>query len=201
MSVIQLWEATKNAGCPCSKSSSCGNHLGGMGVPVVILMHPDSKSHGANMGSTWVLSARGGPHVGPMNIAIRAVIPLLHLPHLKFGLANKFLPQIWLRYWINTDQFCALLLSIQYRLWALFTLLWWKWGSWNWNLGSKFVRRPYLFMVRSWYFSFHTDIHTHVAQRAWQTASLLFMHVYDPVNALVSLTSTTITEVSALETV
>ena len=33
--------------------------------------YPDSKVHGANMGPTWVLSAPDGPHVGPMNIAIR----------------------------------------------------------------------------------------------------------------------------------
>ena len=32
---------------------------------------PDSKVHGANMGPTWVLSAPAGPHVGPMNLAIR----------------------------------------------------------------------------------------------------------------------------------
>ena len=32
---------------------------------------PDSKVHGANMGPTWVLSAQGGPQVGPMNLAIR----------------------------------------------------------------------------------------------------------------------------------
>ena len=31
---------------------------------------PDSKVHGANMGPTWVLSAPGGSHVGPMNLAI-----------------------------------------------------------------------------------------------------------------------------------
>ena len=33
--------------------------------------HPDNKDHGANMGPTWVLSAPGGPHVGPMNLVIR----------------------------------------------------------------------------------------------------------------------------------
>ena len=33
--------------------------------------YPDSKVHGANMGPTWVLSALDGPHVGPMNLAIR----------------------------------------------------------------------------------------------------------------------------------
>ena len=33
---------------------------------------PDSKVHAANMGPTWVLSSPDGPHVGPMNFAIRA---------------------------------------------------------------------------------------------------------------------------------
>ena len=33
----------------------------------------DSKVHGANMGLTCVLSAPDGPHVGPMNLAIRDV--------------------------------------------------------------------------------------------------------------------------------
>ena len=32
---------------------------------------PDSKVHGVNMGPTWVLSAPDGPHVGPMNLAMR----------------------------------------------------------------------------------------------------------------------------------
>ena len=39
--------------------------------------YSDSKVHVANMGPTWVLEAPGGPHVGPMNIAIRLVgVPL-----------------------------------------------------------------------------------------------------------------------------
>ena len=38
------------------------------------LCTPDSKVHGANMGPTWVLSAPDGPHVGPMNLAIRDII-------------------------------------------------------------------------------------------------------------------------------
>ena len=37
--------------------------------------YPDSKFHGANMGPTWVLSAPDGPHVGPMNLAIRVPCP------------------------------------------------------------------------------------------------------------------------------
>ena len=35
---------------------------------------PDNKVHGANMGPTWVLSAPDGPHVGPMNLAIRVIL-------------------------------------------------------------------------------------------------------------------------------
>ena len=42
-------------------------------------MERDSKIHGANMGPTWVLSVPDGPHVGPMNLAIRGPILLLHI--------------------------------------------------------------------------------------------------------------------------
>ena len=38
---------------------------------------PDSKAHGANMGTTWVLSVPDVPHVGPMNLAIRDAAVLL----------------------------------------------------------------------------------------------------------------------------
>ena len=40
--------------------------------PYDMYTHPDSKFHGANMGPSWVLSARDGAHVGPMNLVIRA---------------------------------------------------------------------------------------------------------------------------------
>ena len=36
----------------------------------IIDVIPDSNVHEANMGPTWVLSAPGGPHAGPMNHAI-----------------------------------------------------------------------------------------------------------------------------------
>ena len=36
-------------------------------------LYPDSKVHGANIRPTWVLSAPDGPHVCPMNLAIRVV--------------------------------------------------------------------------------------------------------------------------------
>ena len=36
---------------------------------------PDSKVHGANMGPIWGRQDPGGPHVGPMNLAIRNFCP------------------------------------------------------------------------------------------------------------------------------
>ena len=37
-------------------------------------IYPDSKVHGTHMGPNWVLSAPDGPHVGPMNRAIRDIV-------------------------------------------------------------------------------------------------------------------------------
>ena len=34
---------------------------------------PDCKVHEANMGPTWGWQGPGGPHVGPMSLAIRVV--------------------------------------------------------------------------------------------------------------------------------
>ena len=36
----------------------------------VNIAYPDSKVHGANMGPIWDPQDPGGPHIGPMNIAI-----------------------------------------------------------------------------------------------------------------------------------
>ena len=42
---------------------------------------PDNKVHGANMRPNWVLSAPDGPHVGPMNLAIRDAMLIRHVAH------------------------------------------------------------------------------------------------------------------------
>ena len=44
---------------------------------------PDSKVHGANMGPIWVLLAPDGPHVGPMNLAIRGPSRKIALPIVR----------------------------------------------------------------------------------------------------------------------
>ena len=51
-------------------------------IPCHIGLHynsPDIKVLGANMGPTWVLSAPGGPHVGPMNLTVRVLSTVLLL--------------------------------------------------------------------------------------------------------------------------
>ena len=52
---------------------------------------PDSKVHGANMGPTWVLSAPDGPHIVPMNLAIRDdhAISEARVPTITMG--NKYI--------------------------------------------------------------------------------------------------------------
>ena len=42
---------------------------------ISIEAYTDSKVHRANIGPIWVLSAPDGPHVGPMNFAIRVMTP------------------------------------------------------------------------------------------------------------------------------
>ena len=43
---------------------------------------PDSKAHGTIMEPAWALSAPDGPHIGPMNLAIRDVVILIILSSL-----------------------------------------------------------------------------------------------------------------------
>ena len=45
----------------------------GYGKASLSWLCPDSTDHGANMGPTWGRQDPGGPHVGPMNLAIRVL--------------------------------------------------------------------------------------------------------------------------------
>ena len=46
--------------------------------------YPDSKVHGANIGPTWVLPAPDGPHMGPMNLAMRDTIGYVRLVYMSW---------------------------------------------------------------------------------------------------------------------
>ena len=54
----------------CDKIFTCYSHCHIIGCNLGS-GSPDSKVHGTNMGPTWVLSAPDGPHIGPINLAIR----------------------------------------------------------------------------------------------------------------------------------
>ena len=51
--------------CPSAMSTHMGLYLWYYGHLI-----SDTKGHGANMGPIWGRQAPGGPHDGPMNIAI-----------------------------------------------------------------------------------------------------------------------------------
>ena len=61
---------SEDAGVLCSKYEAKNGGLKLKGRHRVIVTHPDSKDHGANMGPTWGRQDPGGPHVGPMILAI-----------------------------------------------------------------------------------------------------------------------------------
>ena len=66
---------------------------------------PDNKVHGANMGPTRVLSAPDGPHIGPMNLAIRELVETKHNSgsNLSFQciiFLGGFKCIIWIHWWM-----------------------------------------------------------------------------------------------------
>ena len=52
------------------KNTKNGWQCIGLELQLHFVNYPDNKVYGAYMGPTWVLSAPGGPHVGPKNFAI-----------------------------------------------------------------------------------------------------------------------------------
>ena len=99
---------------------------------------PDSKVHGANIGPTWVLSAPGGPHIGPTNLAIRVVLcnwwmgilngpcQLLNVTsyqeyHHVQSLEKKVI--IWVLTWLSVTHFTITVVAWQTK--ELFTALQW----------------------------------------------------------------------------
>ena len=86
----------------------------------------DSKVHGANMRPTWVLSAPDGPHVGPMNLAVRVVIDKrTHGQHRQrqypgattgLGQNTDFLQDLsWIQPWIKQISNELGIISRQYQ--------------------------------------------------------------------------------------
>ena len=62
-------------------------------ISAILILNTDSKVHGAKMRSTWVLSGPEGPHVGPMNLAIRVGTCM---SYVSYVICTK--PQAWDRW-------------------------------------------------------------------------------------------------------
>ena len=56
---------------------------------MLMATYSDSKVHMAHMGPTWVLSAPGGPHVGPMDLAIRVTTVSIRVTTVSYPVSNR----------------------------------------------------------------------------------------------------------------
>ena len=65
---------------------------------------PNNKIHGANFGPTWVLSAPGGPNVGPMDLAIRGQDPHELYCFSLFSKISKCCYVLELFKWVRSNQ-------------------------------------------------------------------------------------------------
>ena len=86
-----MW-ALLNGVCNWSAGTNVG-FLQAQQIPFGITeIFPDSKVHGAKMGPTWVLPAPDGPHVVPMNLAIRVVfLWTIARDNTKLGLSLNYM--------------------------------------------------------------------------------------------------------------
>ena len=65
-SLAFVWEFTGTGEFPAQRASYAEN----VSIWWRHHVYPDSKVHEANMGPIWGRQDQGGPHVGPMNLAI-----------------------------------------------------------------------------------------------------------------------------------
>ena len=88
---------------------------------------PDSKVHGANMGPTWVLSVPAGPHVGPMNLAIRDSMKRTIMTRSQYSLSlhNLLSLSIKLSSFIRDNHASKVLVTINHvSVWQFPVLIW-----------------------------------------------------------------------------
>ena len=96
---------------------------------------PDSKVDGANMGPTWVLSAPGGPHVGPINLAIwETTSHTSGFMHSSFYILHKQVEKMhYFGSWTNILDTSALIMHLRLffinSFWPNDAIWWLRFGS------------------------------------------------------------------------
>ena len=86
-----------------------------LSVHVLSFTYPESKVPGANMGPTWVLSFPGGPHDGPINLAIRVALTW-PLHHCGLGHWNLVIVHIYALMYPNSKIYWNLGKEFQWNL-------------------------------------------------------------------------------------
>ena len=77
-----------------------------------LLSTPDNKVHGTNMGPTWVLSASGGPHAGPINLVIRDALFGRNMSSIHHSFLFSFGRILW---YFHENTLTDVWLSIRYN--------------------------------------------------------------------------------------
>ena len=125
---------------------------------------PDSKVHMANMGPTWVLSAPGGPHVGPVNLAIWVVIAQWLPRSISICLWINWVPNnkliiinvcsdyasfvLYHRYWMHSPGACHQIVSKSHTWKKKKTLFKSPWNKCNWYVIDYNLSLNNFIMVR-----------------------------------------------------
>ena len=123
---------------------------------------PDSKVHGANIGPIWVLSAPEGPHVGPMNLAIRKFsVPKTHY-EISFTFASSGTSLLLYKYMVDPLYNIHVRQVSSYLSWgdAYHIWMWYLFGKecvdnsakWKWSKKSWFnnAAPDYLWLCHLW---------------------------------------------------
>ena len=136
--------------------------------------YPGSKVHGANMGPTWVLSAPDGPHVCPMDLAIRVGLCKETVSESTKRMGEKLIWEFVFKMYDDYDknfiihqwklhhhdQFLIIIvLSFQY--WQNLQCLFWRILIINSTIYSwllHFVHRIYLLMFGNLYIFFESSL-------------------------------------------
>ena len=102
-----MWDALTLTRCHCNGSQQGAVHT----------VYPESKVHGVNIGPTWVLSASDGPHIGPMNLAIRVDFEIQNNKvYICWMLVRSYLIS-WIFISIYPKFQCNSKLNFQFHLW------------------------------------------------------------------------------------
>ena len=97
-------------------------------------INPDSKFHGANTGPTLFLLAPGGPHVNPMNLAIREC----YLESQQSRNQHTPSPKLFLC-WLLIRSFSFYSMKNYYCICRIMVFIWLDWNESGWPFAIMII--------------------------------------------------------------